>query len=663
MSKVAGTKPFKRNPPVIRGKWGYFVAVGAMVVALAFRLAVDRKWGDQMPYTTFFVAAILCIGLTEFGPSLLSIAGGFLLANWFFVSPRYSLEVVTPERLPMMCAYLIDLGIVLGFATWAKRALDRERAHSEALRERTTELEASEKRYHTLAEAAFEGILFSQNGRIVDCNEQVAALVECTREELLGKLATDFIAPEQRALVAKNIQEERSAAYELDLIYKNGKRRSVEAHGRPMQTSDGESLRVSVVRDISDRKRWEETMRRRTEELERLMNALPAAVWIAHDRNCTKVTGNQSANALLGVRPGTNVSQKGAGEASIQYFKSDGCEYPLEELPLQRAAATGRPVQSVEVEFRFGDGRRAWLLGGAEPLFDAEGVCRGAVAAFMDVSERKHAEEALRSARDELARTNDQLEQRVAERTRSLEEKTAELNAFCYSLAHDFRAPLRTQEGFARILIEDYAEKLGEPGANLAWRVLRAAQRQSDIIQDLLAHISVTRSELPLEPVELKKAFAQARADLELELQDKKAEIHEEELTEIRVIANPSSLHLILLNLLTNAFKFVRPDTAPVVRLWTERRGDSVRLWIEDNGIGISTEDVGKLFRMFKRLNANVYPGTGMGLAIVKKAAERIGGSVGVESEPGRGSRFWVEVKSAGEEKGVEMLKGEIVKR
>jgi signal transduction histidine kinase len=112
-------------------------------------------------------------------------------------------------------------------------------------------------------------------------------------------------------------------------------------------------------------------------------------------------------------------------------------------------------------------------------------------------------------------------------------------------------------------------------------------------------------------------------------------------------MANRSSFHLILLNLLTNAFKFVAPDQVPSVTLRAERRGESVRLWVEDNGIGIPEEDIGKLFNMFRRLNPNEYPGTGMGLAIVKKAAERMGGRVGVDSTRGKGSRFWVELKAA----------------
>ena len=763
----SGWLRWSKGELVLRGKWGYLAVVAIVSLALVWRLAADRQWGDRMPYTTFFIAAILCISLTEAGPSVLSIIAGLLLANWFFVPPRHSLNLIDTDRFLMACTYLLTLGIVLAFGTSTKRALAREHARSEELRQRSGALKASEKRFQALAESAFEGILISQKGRIIDCNEQLAALVGYTREELLGKQALDFISSEQRAMVKKNIMEERVSDYELDLICKDGSTRAVESHGKPTRTPEGENLRVSVVRDaterkqreralqrqaalidlspdatvvretggkilfwssgaeslygwtkaeavgrqidellqtrfpgplaelrqafeekgrwegevkhltkdgktvivqsrwlimkkegteheilesnldISDRKRSEETMRQRTEELERLMDTLPAAVWLAHDAQCQRITGNRCANELLDVKPGTNVMESGIDGFKVRFFTSEGRQYQMGELPLHRAVAQGVPVRSLEMEFRGGKGKRAWLLGSAEPLFDATGRCRGAVAAFLDETERKGVEEDLRRARDELSLANDLLERRVAERTQSLEAKTSELNAFCYSLAHDFRAPLRTQEGFARILVEEYGDKLGPEGSDLAWRVLRAAQRQSDIIQDLLAHISVTRSELPLESIELREALDQVRADLALELRDKKAEIRDEEVGDIRVMANASSLHLILLNLLTNGFKFSRPEVTPSVRMNAERRGQLVRLWVEDNGIGIAQEDIGKLFSMFKRLNANAFPGTGMGLAIVKKAAERMGGSVGVESEPGKGSRFWLDIPSA----------------
>ncbi len=246
----------------------------------------------------------------------------------------------------------------------------------------------------------------------------------------------------------------------------------------------------------------------------------------------------------------------------------------------------------------------------------------------------------------ELRQMNVELEERVKERTRSLEEMTEQMNAFCYSVAHDLRSPLRTQIGFAQVLLEEYGETLGPEGRKYAGLVLQAAERQSNIVTDLMAHINVSRADMPLQPVSLPEAIAQARADLALETQQKDAVIDASAIEKACVAANPSSLHLVILNLLTNACKFVPDGSKPQVRLWTSQQDGFVRLWVQDNGIGIDPKDCSKLFGMFQRLHRqDRYPGTGMGLAIVKKAVERMGGRVGAESEPGKGSRFWVDLR------------------
>jgi PAS domain S-box-containing protein len=252
-----------------------------------------------------------------------------------------------------------------------------------------------------------------------------------------------------------------------------------------------------------------------------------------------------------------------------------------------------------------------------------------------------------------LERVNAELEERVADRTRSLQETTDQLNAFCYSVAHDLRAPLRTQMGFARILLDDYGQQLDVTGRHYAKLVLQAAERQSNIITDLMAHVTVSRADLPLEAVPVASVIEQAEADLALDLEQKEAVINASGVESCRVHGNRSLLHLVVLNLLSNACKFTGPDHPPRVRLWTERCGNFVRLWVEDNGIGIDAKDLPRLFGMFQRLNrGDKYPGTGMGLAIVKRAAERMGGRVGVESTPGKGSRFWVELPTSGPAQG-----------
>jgi signal transduction histidine kinase len=240
-----------------------------------------------------------------------------------------------------------------------------------------------------------------------------------------------------------------------------------------------------------------------------------------------------------------------------------------------------------------------------------------------------------------------ELEQRVQERTRELEAANQELDAFSYSISHDLRAPLRAMQGFTEALLEDYGERLDATGQDYAQRIVAASHRMDALIQDLLAYSRLSRTEVRLDPVNVEMVVDDVCGQLATELNDRGATITVDRPL-ARVMAHRTVFGQVLANLLTNAVKFVAPDTPPRVRIWTERRGDWVRLGVEDNGIGILAEHRERIFRAFERLHGvEQYPGTGIGLAIVQKGIARLGGQVGVESAPGQGSRFWVELKSA----------------
>src|SRR3989441_379104 len=236
------------------------------------------------------------------------------------------------------------------------------------------------------------------------------------------------------------------------------------------------------------------------------------------------------------------------------------------------------------------------------------------------------------------------LEERVRARTRELEDRNAELEAFAYSISHDLRSPLRAMEGFSQALIEDYGDRLDETGRHHAERVVMAARRMDQLIDDLLAYSQVTRADLPRAPMDLQRLMRAALDQLDGEVRTRQARVVVEGGLPA-VVAHGATLTQVLVNLLANGIKFVPSDRAPEVRVRAEARDGRVRLWVEDNGIGIAPEHHERIFRVFERLHpATNYPGTGIGLAIVRKAMERMGGRAGVESEPGRGSRFWIEL-------------------
>jgi PAS domain S-box-containing protein len=242
----------------------------------------------------------------------------------------------------------------------------------------------------------------------------------------------------------------------------------------------------------------------------------------------------------------------------------------------------------------------------------------------------------------------DILEQRVNERTAQLQETNAELDSFAYSVAHDLRAPLRAMEGFSQALLEDYAQVLDAEGQEYTRRVVAAAQQMDTLIWDLLEYSRLSRADLTVQAQDLKRLAQEASSQLEEEIHRRQAQVQVIEPLG-QVMAHHATLMQVLVNLLGNAIKFIPPGVVPRVRVWAEPRNGRVRLWVEDNGIGIAPEHQGRIFRIFERLHGEEsYPGTGIGLAIVRKGLERMGGEVGVESALGQGSKFWLELPAAG---------------
>lgn len=268
------------------------------------------------------------------------------------------------------------------------------------------------------------------------------------------------------------------------------------------------------------------------------------------------------------------------------------------------------------------------------------------ISIVEDINSRRKAEEEVRIL-------NATLEQRVRERTASLEEANRELEAFAYTTSHDLRAPLRTLEGFSQAILEDYGDKLDSLGRSYLDRITVAARRMDLLIQDLLNYSRLTRAELRLERVPLQSITQQVVRHLERTLQESGATLDMQENLPA-VWGNSAILIQVVSNLIGNALKFIGPNVTPHVGIYTERRGEFVRVWVVDNGIGIEPRHHQSIFEVFHRLHGSeAYPGTGIGLAIVRKGIERLGGAFGLESEVGKGSRFWFELKDASEHHGL----------
>ena len=232
-------------------------------------------------------------------------------------------------------------------------------------------------------------------------------------------------------------------------------------------------------------------------------------------------------------------------------------------------------------------------------------------------------------------------------RTLALQQANQDLEAFAYSALHDLRAPLRAIQGFANAPLEDYGHQLDHTGQDYAKRLVNAVQHLDTLIRDLLAFGRLGRAEVALQPVNVEQVVTEAIRQLEQDIA-----AHHAVITVGRplgvVIGYMPILVQVVVNLLSNAMKFLPTDRQPVVQVRSEEREGSVRLYVKDNGIGVAPQHQARIFRVFERLHGEEqYPGTGIGLAVVRRGIERLGGRGGVISEVGQGSQFWIELPKA----------------
>ncbi len=241
----------------------------------------------------------------------------------------------------------------------------------------------------------------------------------------------------------------------------------------------------------------------------------------------------------------------------------------------------------------------------------------------------------------------------MRERTVELEERHRELETFTYSVSHDLKAPLRGIDGYGRLLQEDYADRLDEEGRRFLATIRRATQQMSQLIEDLLAYSRLERRKLQVSavsPAVLVAALLAEYAD-EIRRRDVAVTVN---LPPVTLKIDPEGLAMVLRNLLDNAFKFTQATAEPRIEVGgaIERSTRNVcRLWVRDNGVGFDMKYHDRIFEIFQRLHREEeYPGTGVGLAIVRKALERMGGRVWANSEPGLGTTFFIELPYGGDE-------------
>jgi len=319
-----------------------------------------------------------------------------------------------------------------------------------------------------------------------------------------------------------------------------------------------------------------------------------------------------------------------------------------EEPAILERLRKGERVDHYETVRVAKDGRQISISLTISPIRDEKGHIVGASKIARDITQQKSSEAAVQQAQAQLREYAVTLEDRVAERTKRLEEVVKSLEGLSYSIAHDLRAPLRAIEGMTEILLEDHPKQFDESGQRVAQEIIKSVRRMDNLITDLMNYGRLSHGELPSVSVHVDEVVRQVARNLRAEIEAANASI--EIAAGLPVVkAHWTTLEQVVTNLVGNAVKFIDPTKPAKVRIYaTDTAGpgnDFARVVVEDNGIGFSPEFRDRIYLIFERLHAgNKYPGTGIGLAIVQKGIERMGGRTGVESESGKGSKFWFEL-------------------
>ena len=511
---------------------------------------------------------------------------------------------------------------------WVATAFDIQdrRAAEDALR-------ASERRFESIFHLSPQpsALTRASDGTFLDVNDAFTKEMGYARDEAIGKngSAIGIWTAEERAKFMAPVFNGEQHSAEATFRTKDGRAvRGVLAMRRV--EVGGEDCFVSVMTDLSNRQAAEDALRHseaqaraRADDLAALMDAVPAAVWISHDRDCSELKGNRAGHEVLRIPLGENLSRSGSTPAGDWHFSVfvDGVEVPTDQLPMQRAAR-GEEFRNYEEQLRFDDGRVTHLFGSAVPLRDPDGTPRGAIGAFLDITRLKEIEEALRRA-----------DHRKDE--------------FLALLSHELRNPLTPILTAARLL-----ELRGDPDIRHEIEVItRQVNHLVRLVDDLLDMSRVSRGAVTLTKTRLDLCDVVKRAvDATTPLFEEHG--HELEIAVPRGLAvegDEVRLTQVVDNLLSNAARYTPPRGR--VTVTAVREDNYVVLRVRDTGVGIDPTLLPDLFEVFVQgvRGPDRSPGgLGIGLSLVRHLTELHGGSVVAHSEGlGRGSEFTVRLPVA----------------
>ncbi|HVX48809.1 MAG TPA: PAS domain S-box protein [Chitinophagaceae bacterium] len=529
-------------------------------------------------------------------------------------------------------------GLLKGYAKITRDITDKKLAQ-DAYKHQASLLEIS-------ADAIFS---FNAANRLQSWNKAAENIYGYTAAEVIHRDVVETIKPvmddDTRMQLRQQVNDKGFWSGEVIHTARYGVQVPVYISVAVQRNSNGEIEEyVCICRDISAKKAEEEKLRKMQEELEKLTQSkLTASL---KDLADYKYALDKSSIVAI-------TNQKGI----IQYVNENFCHisgYSRQELIGKDhrivnsgyhskefirnlwVTIAGGNVWKGELKNKAKSGNYYWVDTTIVPFLNDEGKPYQYIAIRADITSRKAAEE-------ELQLLNDQLEQRIIQRTQQLEQSNKELEAFSYSVSHDLRSPLRSVSGFAKILEEDYGHLLDDEGHRLLRKIVSNALNMGRLIDDLLTFTRLGRLEAVQGEIDMNALVNTCIKELAQTDDFKHYTINIDPLPACHGDVN--MFKQVWLNLIGNAIKYSSKQAAPVIAIKAAETADAVVYSVQDNGVGFDMEYYGKLFGVFQRLHsADEFAGTGVGLALVKLIITRHGGSVWAQSQPGAGATFYFSI-------------------
>lgn len=539
--------------------------------------------------------------------------------RWIWVEDRSAVDRDAAGQVIGITGILLDI-------TVQKEALLAQREQAEQLR--------------LFYDLPFIGMAISspESKRWLQVNDRLCDILGYSREELLQMTWSEMTpSPDLQNNLAL-LQQMKDGLRDSYAMHKRFVRKDLqlveaEIEVRAVRDAHGRLLRLlSTVQDVTERSRANEALRRQTQLLEQAEAIAGLGSWSFDPRAGEPVWWSGQLYRNIGIDPALGPPPDLQSHLALVHPQDVAAVAAF--VPARRPSGE---TQSLEFRRHPDLGPERWFRVSVRKEPGAQGGHRLS-GTVLDIT-------ALRQAQTALEKTNAELEQRVEQRTEELLAANRELEAFSYTVSHDLKAPLRGIDGYSQLLQEDHAERLDDTGRAYLERIRRGVAQMGLLISDLLAYSRMERRSVEQQTVELLPLVERVLEEYAADIERLGARIDLSALQPTVLTTDREGLAVILRNLIGNALKFHRPGIYPELVMGNRLENGQHHLWVKDNGVGFDMKYSDKIFGIFQRLQrSDAYPGTGVGLALVSKAAQRMGGRVWADSAPEQGATFHLEL-------------------